>query len=64
MRGEGQFQWCCWMDTLEKHRTRQALYTEVSEVDQSWPIILHGYDEDDHVIFILIDHEFFMIELK
>ena len=52
------------MDALEKHRTRQALYTEVSEVDQSWPIILHGYDEDDHVIFILIDHEFFMIELK
>ena len=50
--------------TLQKNIELDKLLALRSPVDQSRAIMMHGYDEDGHAIFISIDHEVFMIELK
>ncbi|CAN6275143.1 unnamed protein product [Urochloa humidicola] len=49
--------------TLQKTIQLNQLLSLRSPIDESWAMI-HGYDEDGHVIFVSIDHEVFMIELK
>jgi hypothetical protein len=49
--------------TLQKNIELDKLLALRSPIDRSWAMI-HGYDEDGHVIFISIDHEVFTIELK
>jgi len=50
------------MDASENHRTGKLLSLR-SLIRGAWTVI-HGYDEDSHVMFVSIDLQVFMIQLK